>query len=631
MQAERKISFYRALILGALLIPINLYWLMHAESLNPAVYSTLFTLFYNVTFSIFVLVILNALLKRAVPQIAFQPSEILIVYVMLSIGTGIFGHDLMIVVVPTLTSMWAATPENEWAVLFGRHIPQWLTVYDESALIAFQKGETTLYADRNLSAWLLPVAFWSGFLVVLLFVLLCMNAIIRKQWTENEKLSYPVIQLPLELARGGTGLLSNRALWIGFILTGSIDVINGLHGLFPVVPSFKIVYNPAPLFAAKPWNAIGWTPVAVYPFVIGLVYFLPVNLSFSAWFFHLFWKAELILRRSVGIWHTPGPYRSYQTSGAWIALTILALWSSRKYLRQVLGWGIRGDPPEGAEANEPMRYRTALVGMVAGICILVLALYYTGMSVGIAALFLLIYFLYMIALARIRAETGPPAHDAEWIGPEQLILNGLGARRTGARNIALFTRLYWMSRAYRSHPVGHQLEGFKLAQTVGASSRRFLAAMIVASVVGTVAGFWAYTDAMYRHGTGTRYNLGSEALRRLEVWLQNPGEGNDLMLREVGLGAGITVLFTVLHHRFVGFPFHPVGYAVACGWVMSAMWFSVFLAWMVKWVILKFGGIQLYRKLVPFFLGVILGQHVIGGLWTIIREIVGGYGYRFFP
>ena len=285
MQAERKISFYRALILGALLIPINLYWLMHAESLKPAVYSTLFTLFYNVTFSIFVLVILNALLKRAVPQLAFQPSEILIVYVMLSIGTGIFGHDLMIVVVPTLTSMWAATPENEWAVLFGRHIPQWLTVYDESALIAFQKGETTLYADRNLSAWLLPVAFWSGFLVVLLFVLLCMNAIIRKQWTENEKLSYPVIQLPLELARGGTGLLSNRALWIGFILTGSIDVINGLHGLFPVVPSFKIVYNPAPLFAAKPWNAIGWTPVAVYPFVIGLVYFLPVNLSFSAWFF----------------------------------------------------------------------------------------------------------------------------------------------------------------------------------------------------------------------------------------------------------------------------------------------------------------------------------------------------------
>ena len=253
-----------------------------------------------------------------------------------------------------------------------------------------------------------------------------MNAIIRKQWTENEKLSYPVIQLPLELARGGTGLLSNRGLWAGFIITGGIDIINGLHGLFPVFPSFKIVYDPASLFTAKPWNAIGWTPVAVYPFVIGLVYFLPVNLSFSAWFFHLFWKAELIFRRAIGVWDTPGPYRSYQTSGAWMVLTILALWGCRKYLRQVLGWGIRGNPPEGAEANEPMRYRTALVGMVAGTSILVLAMYYTGMSVGIAALFLLIYFLYMIAIARIRAETGPPAHDAEWIGPEQLILNGLG-------------------------------------------------------------------------------------------------------------------------------------------------------------------------------------------------------------
>ena len=314
MQAERKRSFYRALILGALLIPINLYWLMHAESLYPAVYSTLFTLFYNVTFSIFVLVLLNAQLKKTAPQIAFQPSELLIVYVMLSIGTGIFGHDLMIVMVPTLTSLWGATPENEWPVLFRRHIPQWLTVYDERALIAFQKGKTTLYTDRNLSAWLLPVAFWSGFLVVLLYVLLCMNASIRKQWTENEKLSYPVIQLPLELARGGTGLLSNRGLWAGFIITGGIDIINGLHGLFPVFPSFKIVYDPASLFTAKPWNAIGWTPVAVYPFVIGLVYFLPVKLSFSAWFFHLFWKAELIFRRAIGVWDTPGPYRSYQTS-----------------------------------------------------------------------------------------------------------------------------------------------------------------------------------------------------------------------------------------------------------------------------------------------------------------------------
>ena len=62
----------------------------------------------------------------------------------------------------------------------------------------------------------------------------------------------------------------------------------------------------------------------------------------------------------------------------------------------------------------------------------------------------------------------------------------------------------------------------------------------------------------------------NESFRRLEVWLENPLEGNNQMLMDVGLGAGITILLTLLHQRFVGFPFHPVGYAVACGWVLSS-------------------------------------------------------------
>ncbi len=93
----------------------------------------------------------------------------------------------------------------------------------------------------------------------------------------------------------------------------------------------------------------------------------------------------------------------------------------------------------------------------------------------------------------------------------------------------------------------------------------------------------------------------------------------------------ITVVLRVLHQRFLGFPFHPVGYAVACGWMMGGIWFSIFVAWLIKWAILKFGGIQLYRRMVPFFIGIILGQHVIGSLWTMFGEIRGQHVYRIFP
>ena len=371
------------------------------------------------------------------------------------------------------------------------------------------------------------------------------------------------------MARGGTGLLGNRGFWLGFALAGGMDVINGVHGIFPSFPALKPTYDATPLFTTKPWNAIGWTPVAVYPFVVGLGYFLPLNLSFSAWFFHLFWKSELIFRNAAGIWSVPGPYRSFETAGAWIVLAFVALWGSRKYLKQVAAWTIRGQPPE-TTADEPMTYRTAVGGLLVGGAILVLALSYAGMTPWIAILFLLIYTVYALAIARIRAETGPPAHDAEWIGPEMMLLNSLGARTVGQQNIALFSRTYWMSRAYRSHPVGHQLEGFKIAQTVGASSRGFLGAMVIAIIVGTIAGFWVFLDSMYRHGALNVYHLvSSESFRRLEVWLENPLEGNDQMLMDVGLGAGITIILTLLHQRFVGFPFHPVGYAVACGWVLS--------------------------------------------------------------
>ena len=604
---------------------------MQAETIYRPVFSTLFTLFYNVTFSLFVLVLINTLLKKYLSRIAFQPSELLIVYVMLSIATAIFGHDLMLVMIQNLTSFWFATPENQWSVIFGRHLPDWLSVADQKALIGYQHGEATLYNTLHLNAWLIPACFWGGFLIVILLVLVCINTVVRRQWTENEKLAYPIIQLPLELARGGSGLLGNRALWIGFALAGGMDLLNGLHGLYPTVPSFKPTYDLAPLVTTKPWNAIGWTPIAVYPFVVGLSYFLPLNLSFSAWFFHVFWKGELVFRNAIGVFSVPGPYRSFETAGAWIVLALFALWSSRKHLKQVGIWIIHGQPSESA-ADEPMSYRTAMAGIIVGMAILTFSLHYIGMSIGIAFVFLLIYIVYAVAIARIRAEIGPPAHDAEMIGPEMLLLNGFGARAIGQRNIALFSRTYWMSRAYRSHPVGHQLEGFKIAQTLGASNRRFLIAMIVAVVVGTIAGFWVFLDSMYRHGALNVYhNIASESFRRMEVWLESPLAGNDQMLKDVGLGAVITVFLMVLHQRFVGFPFHPVGYAVSCGWVLSLAWFSIFCAWLIKWCILRTGGIRLYRKAVPFFVGLILGQHVVGGLWTIFGEIRGAHVHQFFP
>ena len=78
-----------------------------------------------------------------------------------------------------------------------------------------------------------------------------------------------------------------------------------------------------------------------------------------------------------------------------------------------------------------------------------------------------------------------------------MLLNSLGARTVGQRNIACLSHLLDEPRV-PFPPLGHQLEGFKIAQTVGASSRGFLGAMVIAIIVGTSPDFGCFLAN--RHG-----------------------------------------------------------------------------------------------------------------------------------
>ena len=83
-----------------------------------------------------------------------------------------------------------------------------------------------------------------------------------------------------------------------------------------------------------------------------------------------------------------------------------------------------------------------------------------------------------------------------------------------------------------------------------------------------------------------------------------------------------------LRHKLTWWPFHPLGFAVSMGWIMDTIWFSIFLAWLFKVVILKYGGASVYQKSKPFFLGLALGQIVTGGIWLIIDGLTGTVGHR---
>ncbi len=618
---------WRALLIGILLIPVNSYWIMDSRGQG---FPTTVSLYFNVIFCIFALICLNYILKRISPKITLSQGELLTVYVMLAISSSITGHDMgrVLVALPS-HPFWYATPENEWAELFHRYIPTWLSARDKNLLSNYYKGDSNFYTIENLKFWATPVLWWSSFVFFLVFAMVCINAIVRRQWTEQEKLSYPVMQLPLEMTGFGglSGLMKNKVMWIGFGIAGAIDIINGLNFLYPTVPSFGgRLYDLQPFFTSKPWDAIGWTPVAIFPFAIGMAFFIPLDLSFSCWVFYIFWKWQRIMASVLGLNNLPSfPYIEEQAFGAYMGLFMIAIWTTRKHLLNVLKKFIKGG--DKADSKEPMPYRMAIICLIGSLAYLIGFCIMAGMSVWVTVLFFIIYYAISTSICRMRAELGSPVHDLHFIGPDQTLPKFFGTRLLGPANLTMFSYLYFFNRAYRGHPMPHQLEGFKLAERTGISNRRLLIAMTIAIFLAPLATFWSHIHISYKIAAPDWFAW--EPFNRLQRWLSSPfpPDYGSSIAASVGFMSTICLMF--MRMKFFWWPFHPAGYAVSSSWSMNVFWFSIMLSFFIKWIILKIGGIKLHRQAIPFFLGLILGEFIIGSIWSIIGCTTDRPMYRF--
>ena len=236
----------RAVLVGLAFVPINVYLVVQWETVWGTQYPTTMGIFFNAIFCLFLVTTLNLLLRKFIPKKALTQGELLTIYVVLITAITVSGHDYTQGLFCSLGTVgWFSTPENEWDSIFARHIPQWLTVSDEGVLQGFFEGESTLYNSRHIMGWLEPMIWWTIFLTILAFTTICMNVIIRKQWIEREKLTYPLVQLPFEMTREDSGktFFRNRLLWIGFGIAAGIDILNGLNYLYRVVPSIPLTYD----------------------------------------------------------------------------------------------------------------------------------------------------------------------------------------------------------------------------------------------------------------------------------------------------------------------------------------------------------------------------------------------------
>ena len=617
------------LLIGLALVAFNSYWCLMGSEVWHSTQLTIASLFFNAVFTLFVLVLINLLLQRFASRLAMSQADLQTLYVMVVMLTTISGHTMMGYLIPALAHVFQfASPENEWIPLFGHHMPTWLAVKDTRVLAGFYEGDSTLYTAPTLNAWLLPVLTWSAFVIALWLTLLAVTVFLRKQWTENERLNYPIVQLPLALTSNPKRFFTSPWMWLGFALAGAAELLNGLSYLFPEIPALPLKGKTIGQFTSKPWSAMGPIRISFYPFSIGLMFFTPLDLSFSCWFFWLLSRIQLIVTDAFGARNI---YALEQQTGAWIAFGLIPLWMGRRHygriIRKVFGIAPRRGTSAPDDSGEPMRYRTAAGLFTVGLLFLFFFCHQMGMTFWAIGLFFLLYFPMIIGITRMRAEIGPPLHQLILVDPGRTMVLALGTRRLGASNLTGLTFLYPFVRCFRAHPTPSELEAFRLAERSRIGYRQLLIGMILAIVFGILITFWAYLHVLYDMGAGNKARgwivyMGWETFNRLQRWLITPRETGFPELGVIGSSFLFTIGLMIMKIRFLWWPLHPGGYVLVSGTGIGGLWFPIFLSWLAKAIVLKVGGVKLYRQAVPFFLGLILGDYTLGCVWSLIGLVL---------
>ncbi len=277
----------------------------------------------NVIFILIVLVAINAIVRHLTPRLALHQGELLVLYVILSLTATLASGNVLQAVLPTLgQGHWFATPDNEYKGLFSEYLPQWLTVSDSQVLQGYYDGESSLYLPQHLKAWIPVTMAWLALYSVFAFNFVCLSTIIRRQWTENERLTYPIIRLPLAMTNPKSNFFRSPRMWIGFGITASISLMNGLSFLYPALPNLDVTRHYFH-FNDPPMSFYEGAMLAFYPFAIGIMFLMPLDVLFSTILFYVLYRNQLALGQAMG-WHSlpKFPYRGEQAFGALLGLSL---------------------------------------------------------------------------------------------------------------------------------------------------------------------------------------------------------------------------------------------------------------------------------------------------------------------
>jgi len=595
-----------------------------------------------VVFAMLVFVLsVNILLNRLKPDAELQGTELLVIWGMMLVASGIPSSGLMRYLVPLAVSPhYFATPENEWATLFHQHLPDWMVVRDPKAVFYFY--EKLPDGDRiPWMAWVKPIVGWSTFVLIFYFVTICWTVLLRKQWVEHERFTFPLVQLPIEMFQppSGSSLLNrffkSPLMWCGFAIPVILHGLKGLHLYFPAIPNPPVYFPIATYFTEKPLSALAWWPsvnLFIFPSIVAIASLLTLEISFSFWFFFLLGKMETVLIYATGSKVNQWLFHQNQQMGALLVFIGFILFIGKRHFGQafttILGRKSNDD------TNEPLPYVWAVRGLIVGMLLLMLICHIAGMSLWVA-LFMLGIFLGITTVGTWMVANGGLLFIIYSFLPGEFLITLFGSARVNAPSWTLVAYERVLMFDMREILMPGVMNNFKLAEPLRLKQRPFLLAMALAIVLAMGVSYYSSLDLAYTHGAVNlqhwTYMISTTVpFNRLTGILQNPTGIEVERLGSFIFGGATMFGMLWMRHHYLWWKLHPIGALLITSYATYCFWGSFFIGWFLKYIVLKFGGVAQYRKLRPLVLGIILGECFIGGIWIIVG-LMTGIGYRLLP
>lgn len=534
---------------------------------------------------------------------------------------------------------------------------------DQALLTSQGVVANTLETMRRIpwAIWRGPLLHWGAFFITCAGMMLYLAFLLRKRWVERENLAFPLVEIADNLIRHDflmesaddvcAPLPRGRAFapvfWVGFavgllmILTDAVSYLSAGEGA-PFASDLSKT-----LFTSGAFDSLNKVIFVLSPIMLGIFFLLNLEMSFSVWacyfiFRIVFWSigqgTAIKDSNYVGFSAQGFPFSLEQLLGAGLCFAMILLVKSG--IDSVKQHRIaKAHPNLQAEGWRRPLLETAgllvFLGVLYGLC------FNLGLrSPLLFVLFIGISVLLAIAVARMRAETGFPLYQSSYDFTRMPIVLGL-TPQVDLRSMLSYFSLSFLPFTMLFRLLPQQIENFELGRRHQLSTRVLVLsgflAVVTAIGVGLISllvmSYWLGDVALGQGAVSTEPN--SFALANYSSWVSHfRGEKglesftvlHRTRLLFVGLGAAVFATLMICRQRFLKFPLHPMGYLLLLFSMYysfispyskggagigfsdaSWLWGSAFAAWMLKKLIIKYGGIQSYRKAKPAAIGLIIG------------------------